>query len=109
MLLFIVSSPSSYPVDPKADAALETDYTVDDPSFVAELPGKQPPLTHAYITYSFSLLLALELLLLLIYPILMHSLFLVTVFETYLLTKLLRIGWMVNHLWPLFLAVVAPL
>ena len=39
----------------------KTDDTTDDPSFAAELPGKQPPLTHAYIAYSLSLLLALEI------------------------------------------------
>ena len=58
--LFIVSSPSSSPIAPETDAAQETDDTSDDPSFAAELLGKQPPLTHAYITYSLSLLLALE-------------------------------------------------
>jgi hypothetical protein len=35
-------------------------YTPDDQAFTAELPGKQPPLTHAYITYSLFPLLALE-------------------------------------------------
>ena len=35
-------------------------YSVDDPSFAIELPGKQNPLDHSYIAYSFSLLLALE-------------------------------------------------
>jgi hypothetical protein len=74
LLLFIVSSPSSYPIAPETDAAQETDYIPDDPSFAAELPGKQPPLTHAYITYSLSLLLALETATALFYPILMHSL-----------------------------------
>jgi hypothetical protein len=55
-----VSSPSSLSVEPDTDAAPETDaapvigYTPDDPSLAAELPGKQPPLTHAYITYSLS-------------------------------------------------------
>jgi hypothetical protein len=60
LLLFIVSSPSSYPIAPETDAAPETDYTVDDPSFAAELPGKQNPLDHSYISYSFSLVLALD-------------------------------------------------
>ena len=76
LLLFIVSSPSYLPLDPETDAAPEDCYSVDDPSFAAELPGKQPSLTHAYITYSFSLLLALEIATALFYPILMHSLFL---------------------------------
>ena len=77
-----VSSPSSLSVEPDTDAAPETDatpvigYTPDDQVFAAELPGKQPPLTHAYITYSFSLLLALEIATALFNPILMHSLFL---------------------------------
>jgi hypothetical protein len=60
LLLFIVSSPSSYPVDPETDAAPESDYTVDDPAFAAELPGKQTPLDHPYIAYSFPLMLALD-------------------------------------------------
>ena len=42
--LFIVSSPSSIPIAPETDAAQETDDTADDPSFAAELLGKQPPL-----------------------------------------------------------------
>jgi hypothetical protein len=46
-----VSSPSSLSVDPdtdivpEVDAAPEYDYTVDDPSLAAELPGKHPPLS----------------------------------------------------------------
>jgi hypothetical protein len=36
------------------------DCDVDDPSFSAELPGKQNPLDHFYTAYSFPLLLALE-------------------------------------------------
>ena len=44
--VFTVSSPSSSPVDPETDAAAtQYDYSVDDPSFSAELPGK-PPLDH---------------------------------------------------------------
>jgi hypothetical protein len=43
--------------------------TYHDPSFAAELPGKQPPLMHAYIAYSFSLLLALEITATTAYPI----------------------------------------
>jgi hypothetical protein len=61
-----VSSPSSLSVEPDTDVAPETDaapvtgYTPDDQAFTAELPGKQPPLTQAYITYSLFPLLALE-------------------------------------------------
>ena len=52
------------PAETDADAA-EFDYTPDelppdDQPLSTELLGKQPPLTHAYITYSLSLLLALE-------------------------------------------------
>ena len=79
-LLFL--PPPSLPIDAEtaADVA-EYDYAPDkQPSdgqpLSAELPGKQPPLTHSYITYSFSLLLALEIAIVLFYPILMHSLFL---------------------------------
>jgi hypothetical protein len=68
-LLFIISSPSSIPIAPETDAAQETDDTTDDPSFAAELPGKQPPLTHAYIAYSSFLLLALEIAATTAYPI----------------------------------------
>jgi hypothetical protein len=58
-LLFL--PPPSLPLDPETtDDTVEYDYVVDDQTPSAELPGKQPPLTHAYITYSFSLLLALE-------------------------------------------------
>jgi hypothetical protein len=54
--------PPSLPIDPEtaADAAPECDYTVADPSFAAELPGKQNPLDHPYIAHSFSPMLALE-------------------------------------------------
>jgi hypothetical protein len=41
------------------------DYIVEDSFSSAEQPGKQNPLDHPYITYSFSLMLALVLLLLL--------------------------------------------
>jgi hypothetical protein len=58
--------PPSLPIDPEtaADAA-EYDYAPDeqpsdDQPLSAELPGKQNPLDHSDITYSFSLLLALE-------------------------------------------------
>ena len=51
-LLFL--SPSSSPIAPEADAAQETDDTTDDPSFAAELPGKQPPLD-ACLYHLFSL------------------------------------------------------
>ena len=70
-----VSSPSSLSVDPdtdvvpKADAASEIDYTVDDPSLAAELPGKHPPFEPTDIAYSFSLMLALEIAAATVYPI----------------------------------------
>jgi hypothetical protein len=67
--------PLFLPIAPETDAAQETDYAAEDPAFAAEQPGKQTPLTHAYITYSFSLLLALEFATALFYPILLHSLF----------------------------------
>jgi hypothetical protein len=57
-----VSSPSSLSVDPGTDAAQEPDDTVDDRAFGAEQPGKNPSVEHAYIAYSFSLMLALKLL-----------------------------------------------
>ena len=63
---FIVSSPPSLSIDAETDAvAAEFDYTpdeqpTDDQPLLAELPGKKTPLTHAYIAYSFSLMLALE-------------------------------------------------
>jgi hypothetical protein len=55
VVYLFVSSPSSLLVDPdtdvvpEADAAPETDYTVDDPAFATEQPGKHPPFEHAYI------------------------------------------------------------
>jgi hypothetical protein len=56
----------SLPIDPEtADDTAEYDYVIDDQTPSAELPGKQNPLDHPDITYSPSLLLALELLLLL--------------------------------------------
>ena len=48
------------PIDPEADATLVIDYVVDEPSLSAKQPGKQTSLMHAYITYSISLMLALE-------------------------------------------------
>ena len=64
-LLFL--PPPSLSIAPEtADDAAEYDYVVDDQTPSAELPGKQNPLDHPDITYSFSLMLALELLLLLI-------------------------------------------
>ena len=56
--VFIVSSPSSLSIEPGTDvvpetgAAQETDYTVDEPPFAAELPGKQTPLDHSDIAHS---------------------------------------------------------
>ena len=59
-LLFL--PPPSLPIDPEtADDPPEYNYVVNDPSnFSAELPGKQNPLEHSYIAYSFSLMLALD-------------------------------------------------
>jgi hypothetical protein len=60
MLVFIGFFPLLSPVDSEtADDPVIVRY-VEDPCLSAELPGKQSPLEHAYITYSFSLLLALE-------------------------------------------------
>ena len=61
LLVFIVSSPPFSPIASETDASQETDYTADDPAFAAKQPGKQNSLEHAYITYSSSLLLALEI------------------------------------------------
>jgi hypothetical protein len=75
-----VSSPSSLSVEPDTDVAPETDaarvigFTPDDQTLAAELPGKQPPLNMPISPILFSLMLALELLLLSGIPILMHSL-----------------------------------
>ena len=59
MYLF-VSSPPSLSVDlvPADTAAADFDYVPDDqqlvdPSFAAEQPGKQTPLTHAFVTQFF--------------------------------------------------------
>jgi hypothetical protein len=85
---FIVSSPPSLSIAANTDAiAAEIDYApdeqpTDDQTLSAELPGKQSPLTHADTSYSFSLLLALEIAVALLYPTLMHSLFLSPVFDT---------------------------
>jgi hypothetical protein len=48
------------PVDPETDVAPEYDYVPDIQPLSAELPGKQNPLDHSYITHSFSLMLALD-------------------------------------------------
>jgi hypothetical protein len=70
LCIYTVSSPSSLSLDPDAvpgtDVAPEIDDTVDDLAFAAKQPGK-PPLEHPDIAYSFFLMLALELLLLLLY------------------------------------------
>jgi hypothetical protein len=64
-LLFL--PPPSLPIDSEtADYTAEYDNVVDDQTPSAELPGKQNPLDHPDIAYSFPLLLALELLLLLL-------------------------------------------
>jgi hypothetical protein len=56
-----VSSPPFLSVDlvPADTAAADFDYLPDDqqlvdPSFAAEQPGKQTPLTHAFVTYILS-------------------------------------------------------
>ena len=61
MDLFVFFFPFFPIVSETVDDALVIDcFTVEDPSFAAKQPGKQNPLEHAYITYSFSLLLALD-------------------------------------------------
>ena len=58
-LLFL--PPPSLSIDAEtADDVSVYDYVIDEPSLSAEQPGKQTPLTHAYITHYFSLMLALE-------------------------------------------------
>ena len=70
-LFILFPPPPSLPIDPAtADDAAGYDYVpddhpTDDQPLAAELPGKQTPLDHSYIAQSFSLMLALELLLLL--------------------------------------------
>ena len=64
-LLFL--PPPSLPIDPEtADDTAKYDYDVNDQTPSAELPGKQNPLDHPDIAHSFSLMHALELLLLLL-------------------------------------------
>ena len=59
--IFTISSPLFSPVDSETDVVPVIDYVPDDPaSFSAELPGKQNPLDHFYIAYSFFPMLALE-------------------------------------------------
>jgi hypothetical protein len=48
------------PVDPETAVDPEYDYVVNDPSFSAELPGKQTPLIISISPISLSPLLALE-------------------------------------------------
>ena len=60
LLCIYCFSPLFSPVDPEIDAAPEYDYTPDVQPISTELPGKQNPLDHSYIAYSFSLVLALE-------------------------------------------------
>ena len=63
--------PSSLSLDPNAvpgtAAAPETEDTIYDLALAAEQPGKHPLFEHTDIAYSFSLMLALELLLLLLH------------------------------------------
>jgi hypothetical protein len=86
-----VSSPSSLSVDPdvdvapEADAAQEPDDTVDDLALAAELPGKQPLLSIPISPTLLSLMLALEVTAAVVILFLLHSLFIVTCFVTYLL------------------------
>ena len=50
-----------FPVDPETGVdAIEYDYVTDDPSFLAELPGKPPPPLITRYRLFFSILLALE-------------------------------------------------
>ena len=48
------------PVASETDAAAEYYYATDDQPFVAEQQGKQNPLDHSDITYSLSLMFALD-------------------------------------------------
>ena len=58
---FTISSPLFSLVDSETDAAPVIDYVTDDPSsFSVKLPGKQTPLDHSNIAYSFSPMLALD-------------------------------------------------
>ena len=61
-------------VDFETEAAAVIGYVVDEPSLSAKQPGKQTPLTHAFVPNSFSLLLALEMLLHCFILLLLHSL-----------------------------------
>ena len=67
-LLFLPPPSLSIDAETTDDTAVY-DYVVDEPSLSAKQPGKPTPLTHAYIAYSFSLMLALEIAAILIYPI----------------------------------------
>ena len=69
----------SFPVDPETQTDQEYHPSDDPSSFSAELPGKQSHFDHTYIAHSFSLILALvavAIVLLSVAPILMHSLLL---------------------------------
>ena len=76
MYLF-VSSPPSLPIDlvPADAAASDFDYVPADqpsvdPTLAAEQPGKQTPLTHAFVTYILSSsCIALEIAVAMFYPI----------------------------------------
>ena len=72
-------SPHYFPVDPETPIDQGYDYVVDDPSFSAELPGKQPSLIIPISPIPFSLIHALDVAVVTILslaPILMHSLLL---------------------------------
>ena len=72
-----VSSPPSLPVDlvPADTAAADFDYVpadqqLADSTFAAEQPGKQTPLTHAFVTYILSpSCFALDIAAIMFYPI----------------------------------------
>jgi hypothetical protein len=60
--VFICFLPLFSPIDAEsADDPVDDYFTIEDPFLSTNQPGKQPPLMHAYITYSLSLLLALEI------------------------------------------------
>jgi hypothetical protein len=52
--VFICFLPLFSSIDPETDDDPMIVYLVEDPLMTAKQPGKQPPLEHAYIAYSFS-------------------------------------------------------
>ena len=101
-LLFL--PPPSLPIAPEtANNTAVYDDIADDQTPSAELPGKQNPLDHKISPIPFSLMLALELPPLLLFPIapiLMHSLLLSPAIDTSpaILLRLVRND--MSHLWP---------